>query len=491
LAGKVSDIERLWVSWKENPLKFVKEALNVTSVSQQQEAALEELRRLVFCKIKKSEDAKLNKEEERYASKIGISIMSGKGTGKDAWTSWVVAWFLCCFPNPKIACTAPTKHQLKDILWAEISKWLRGSEIKDFLVWQSDKVFWKESGGKEWFAVARTTNVKGSQEEQAATLAGFHEDYMCLIVDEASDVPNAVFSPLESTLTGKCNFAIVIFNPNHSSGYAIDTQFKDRAHWIPIRWNAEDSERVAKSSIEFKQKKYGRDSNYFRITVLGLPPLADPNVLIPWDWVMQCVDLEMEALDDDPEVFGLDVGGGGDPSILLRRKGPRVISLDEMNTHESEVLIGWVIRRVLDAEADLLMVDSIGIGWGVAGHLRTRLDRVKVTDVNVSESASDDERFAGLRDELWWSVRELFEARLISIPNDDVLIGELTTIKYVELPKIKVESKRDMKKRGLMSPNRADALCLTEYFSSSTRRALGGRAKQVRRGTPALSWKTI
>ena len=96
--------------------------------------------------------------------------------------------------------------------------------------------------------------------------------------------------------------------------------------------------------------------------------------------------------------------------------------------------------------------------------------RKTVIGVNVAEAASREDRFVRLRDELYWRVRERFESRRIRIPNDDELIGELSSIKWKPAgssDKVKVESKMEMKKRGLASPNRADALMLTEYFRDS------------------------
>src|SRR3989304_546021 len=463
---------------------------NISPSDQMQ--ALEEVAKLVNAKIKLSYGDKLTDAELEYTKKQGLSIMSGQGVGKDSFAAWLIIWFLCCFPYPKIPCTAPTGHQLKDVLWSEVNKWLRGSLVKDWLVWQSDKIFFKESGGKEWFAVARTTNPKASGEEQAETLAGFHEDYLMVVCDEASGIPEPVFKPLEGTLTGRCNFIVLIFNPTRSKGFAIDSQYKDRSSWVCLHWDGEQSEMVSKEHVERMEKKYGRDSNAFRIRINGLPPTADEDVLIPWDWVMGGGDRDIETTDQDPLVFGLDVGAGGDPSALLQRQGPKGHKLDTFDTVDSEKLTGWALGKIYDAEPSDVFIDIIGWGWGVAGNLKTRQHIAQVWDVNVSEAAAISDRFFRLRDELWWNVREKFELKSISIPNDDELIGELTTIKYAEdgNGKIKVESNKDLKKRGLSSPNKADALCLTEYFQGNILKSMNQhrkKNKKVERG----GWKTI
>ena len=83
------------------------------------------------------------------------TVRSGHGVGKTTVMAWTMLWFLTCFPNAKIPCTAPTEHQLKDILWAEVAKWLNNSPLKNVLEWTKERVFFK-GYDSTWFAVART-----------------------------------------------------------------------------------------------------------------------------------------------------------------------------------------------------------------------------------------------------------------------------------------------------------------------------------------------
>lgn len=482
--------------WARDSELFVREALGVDTISNQQVEACHELSLLINSKIKLADGEKMTEREKQYARKVGISIMSGQGTGKDAWTSWMILWFLSCFPWPKIGATAPTQHQLKDVLWSEIGKWMNRRRpdgtfafvLRDFFVLQSDRLHLKEAEGKRWFAVARTTNVKGSSDEQAETLAGLHEEFMMLVVDEASGVPDPVFRPFEGTMTQKCNFGIVIFNPTRSTGFAVGTHLKERERWICLRWNAEESELVTKDSIADKARKYGKDSNFYRIRVLGLPPTSEENILLPWDWVIDSVGRDLAPLDGDQLIFSIDVGAGGDDTALLRRVGPEIKPIEVSGIADSEQLTGWLLRRILDGEPRVVLIDPIGVGWGIAGNLRARW-KGEVLDVNVAEVASDNTRFSRLRDELWWRLREDFEHRTITIPDDPVLIAELTAIRYEPDRldgKIKVESKKDLKKR-IESPNRADSLMMTEYFNPHDMRRM---SKRIAAKRTTGSWRT-
>ena len=329
------------MNWARDPALFISEALKVQTLSTQQRAACEEIKKLVWAKVKNFEKRELTEEEAEYSRKIGISIMSGKGTGKDALTAMLIIWFLCCFPRPLIPCTAPTGHQLKDVLWSEISKWLTGRPddppiVRDWLTWQADKLFLSESKGREWYAIARTSNPRDSVESQEETLQGFHAPYMMVVIDEASGVSEPVYKPLESTMTGMCNFIMLIFNPTKSVGFAVDSHRKERHRWVCLQWNAEESELVNKESIRDKAEKYGVESNYYRVNVLGIPPIAGDDILIPYEWVTAAVDRDLEPLDDDPEVAGVDVGAGGDPTIYLRLRGPRILGIESINSASSE-----------------------------------------------------------------------------------------------------------------------------------------------------------
>jgi len=162
------------------------------------------------------------------------------------------------------------------------------------------------------------------------------------------------------------------------------------------------------------------------------------------------------------------------------------------------MLTNWIMRKVFEHDPLFTMVDTIGVGWAVEGALRARLRGTTTTviGVSVSEAASLDFKYFRLRDELAWRLREQFEHRIISIPNDPLLIGELTTLKYEEpMGKIKVESKRELARRGLKSPNRFDALCLAYYYDTAyTRRRKERMSRSWRneggRGDSS-SWKTL
>lgn len=477
--------------WQQDPKAWVRDIFgdNIraksrlqteTGLSRQQEQALDELGKLIRTKLKVARGEELTEKETAYSRKIGISIMSGAGTGKDFLASLIVLYFLFVFPNPKISCTANSSKQLRNVLWSEIAKVMSlalkvdqqapQSEtlLEHLFEWQSEKIFAKAKGGKRWFAEAVTISTNASAEAQAETLGGRHEDFMLFVVDEASGIPEPVFRPIEGTLTGTLNIVLMVFNPTRSMGFAVKSHKEDRARWICLRWNSEESEMVTKEHCQSLEERYGRDSNTYRIRVLGLPPLADSDALIPWDWLEDAKERELEPAPEDYIVKGWDFGAGGDKSVIATRKGGKVFPFKRASTKDSNQLVDWVYADFISSKANIGYGDVIGIGWGIMGSLRKLLGATKARSVDSRGKAQKEERFHNKRAENYWNLREAFENKLISIPDDADLINQLGATKYTEdTGKIKIIKKEAIKKElEGDSPDEADALA--ETYSNVT-----------------------
>jgi hypothetical protein len=451
----------------------------------QQLEACNHLVKLVIAKQRRHAGYKLTEEEEWYANKIGISIMSGKGSGKDFWCSEAIWWFLTCFEAPRILCTANTRKQLRDVLWSQLSMMHRGNPGDDATVplinipgnelfeIQADKIFLKEHKGKEHFALGRTVNINASGEEQAVSMMGHHAHNMMIVVDEASGISYKVFETIESTLTQPINFVIMVFNPTRRTGYAIDSHYRRgiKEKWIQLQWNTEESELVEDSQIESLANSYGRDSDYYRINVLGLPPISDEGAFIPWDWVMDAVDREVsDDNDDKPIILGVDVARyGKDKTVIVARQGTKVLTpILRYNSLDGNEVAGKIRYATSLFCADYVFIDTVGVGAAVWDNIKHDED-ARYEDFMSSYSADDKNKFTRLGDECGWRVRERFQNRTISIPQDEELIAEASSREYEtrDNGRIKLESKRSMRRRGLDSPNTFDALSMTFRYPDS------------------------
>jgi len=475
--------------WQESPLRFVEEALQVEPTDQQKDA-LKALGNIVKAKEKVWMGAKCSKEEKELAAKIGISIMSGKGTGKDAFLAWAILWFML-HKMAKIPVSGPSYDQVRDILWGEISKWTtrRGEEGKHCFFFandiaiKADKVYWKSEEeneeGKSTFARIRTAPLNASKEIQAKTLDGWHEDYLLIVVDEASAVPDSVFKAFDSTLTRPVNLVILAFNPSRNSGYAYDTHFgKTRHHWVLFQWDSRLSSLVSQEQIKLYEEKYGRDSPEFQINVCGLPPVDDEKAVIPYSRCEAALNRDIAVRDDDPIFLGVDPARlGEDRTGWIVRHGPVVLDMGEFCHTDAVACAQKVMEKMAEFEPDATYIEITGVGGPIYDFLIRNVPG-KVFPVDVATAAVENRKYGLLRDELWMKLARRFKNGLISLPSEHPLVrklmNELSCVRIKDddrKGRIKIENKKDLRKRGIPSPNIADALMITEHASEEAYRA--------------------
>jgi phage terminase large subunit len=488
----MSALENKIAQWKEDFYLAASEILGVISyedrhlhpnkkfLTLQQKNVLNDISKLITALRRKEAGLKLSKEENALCSKRGLSIKSGRGSGKTTVMAIVLILFLVLFKECLVPCIATKMDQVKNVLFREVSKWISHAEkngkygvlITESLTVQGEKILHNgaKNKGKEWYAMALSAG--GGADAPSESMGGLHNRFMLIIADEATGISNNFLETLDQTMTDTVNLMIMTYNPTRTSGFAYDSQFKDKQDWICHRFNCEESENVSKESIERVARKYGRDSNAYRISVLGLEPTGDVESVIPLEWVLKAVNRDIEPMDDDPVISCLDVARqGGDKSVIITRQGGLVFTdIREFSSQDTMELTGMASEFISDERPTMFGIDVIGLGYAVYDRLREIGHKPRA--VNVSESTSRIDRFERLRDELWWKAREAFESGTISIPDDEELIFELSNVKYkIESNgKIKIESKKEMKKRGVASPNKADALVLTFHFKDSNYR---------------------
>lgn len=506
---RIDPLSKVFHRWKWNCASFLKEALGFTP-SNHQEQGCGAIDALVKAKFKttrwkslteaekKTENAikkfKPTAAEKALADKRGISIASGHNTGKDCWLAGLLIWWEFCWPEgAKCLVTGPNMSTIRSVLWHEFRKQIRNSKfmgeqpgwLVPFFEIQQDRLIRKDTDLLS-YVEARTANVEGSADAQGEALAGRHEKYMILAVDEASGVPDGVFKPIEGAMAGRVNFAILIGNMTRNTGYFYDTHFKHKEFWVTQRWDSEESNLDSISGgatdiaglVSFYERKYGRDSNAFRVRIKGLPPTSDADAFIPRDWILRAIGRDLKCGEMTPMSFGVDVAYSGvDTSAIIRRQGPKVYEPLEFHGVDNMALVGWVVREFSVHKPEHIFVDTIGIGHGVWSRLREM--NYPVHAVVVSEKAHED-RLGNKRNELWNKVRDAFEGGAISLPEckcselgadkrhgmcvNCQLVEELAAQKCHPPDSggvIRVWSKAEMKSKGYESPNLADALCLT------------------------------
>ena len=398
-------------------------------------------------------------------------VPAGRGVGKTACIAWICLWWIYVHPTAKIIVNSVKKEQLADNLWPEIRRWLYGSCLERDYCWEKTKVYVK--GREETnFCVART----GADIE---ALQGYHDDYLLVVVEEASAIDDESFDALLGSLTGRFGHnSIAMFgNPRRMAG-PFAKNIKEPGgrftvtHIPCIDLDNNQHPRVSEGFLTYMEDRYGKDSNQYRVYVLGLLPTADDESIIPEEWVQQATQWPEDKLPHPDATYrvkwGVDVAAGGaDESVITKRQGPLLLEpplrRHSLNTMQN---VAWIEDEFSKTRREnrpvAIYIDCIGVGAGVSERLAEL--GLPVVGVAVSRVPAVRERFRRLRDELWWRMRLWFESRAVCIPDDQILIDELIAPHYSEANgKIEVESKDKMRKRlpKIGSPDSADSLLLT------------------------------
>jgi hypothetical protein len=236
--------------------------------------------------------------------------------------------------------------------------------------------------------------------------------------------------------------------------------------------------------VEEKAREWGTENPLYRSKVLGEFSEDSEWQVVRTSDVAACRigrDEPHPAADLLPVELGVDVGGGGDETVIRERRG-RVAGREwRARTDRPEKIAPLVLHAIRESGATAVKIDSIGVGFGVIGELRNKgLRGVQIIAVNVAEKASRPDKFMNLRAELWWEVgRGLSERKgwdLSAMENADTTVAQLVEPQWDTDPqgRIRVEKKEEIIKRLGRSPDNADALLLAYYAGARPRiRTLG------------------
>lgn len=432
---------------------------------------------------------------ESVAKNQMTSVRSGHGIGKSAVESWLVLWFLCTRPYPKIPCTAPTDHQLKDILWAEIAKWIRQSRtLENVIVWTQERVYLK-GHAKEWFAVARTATKPDA-------LQGFHAEHILYIIDEASGVDDDRFEPVLGSLSTPGAKLLMCGNPTRLTGFFHDSHTKNRAQYSTFHIDGRKSRRVSQDFINTIIEMYGENSDVFRVRVSGDFPKALPDSFIPMEWCERQSEADRPAREPSRIDIGVDVARFGDDSSVIAPVRDKTLQDEPDIYHHNDTMeiAGYTIAAIrqyasIETVREIYVkIDCDGLGVGVYDRLREQREEIQnsINDkrreaaeqndtdpvpflLEVYEchfggeggtvSPDDPVEYANSTGVMWGTVREALRKQTLVLWRDDRQITQLSNRRYSinSAGRIELERKEAMKKRGIQSPDIADALALAMY----------------------------
>lgn len=418
---------------KNNPIWFVEKVLN-NPLWEKQKEILEAVRD--------------NKE---------VVVKSCHASGKSYVAGRIVVWWLMAYKNSVVVTTAPTFRQVKEVLWREI----KGAVIRKGIFPERSILDTKIDLAENWFAIGLSTDKPGQ-------FQGFHSPHLLVLIDEASDIK----ADIEEAIDGLTPERVVrLGNPLINQGVFANS-FK-RENVCKMTISAFDTPNIieqkiiipgliTQGDIDTIRIKYGEDSDVYRVRVLGEFPLQDSESLIGVDDISKAIERDIDVKSQFEKKMGVDVARfGDDRTCLIIRQMEKVIRKNVFSSLDTMEITGHVLRIAKEEHIlpENINIDVIGIGAGVVDRLREQ--GWQVNGVNVGTSPEDKEHYLNLRAELYADkVKEWIKDADLTKDDDWY---ELSNIKYKFNSKgqLQIESKDDMKKRGLSSPDVADALMLT------------------------------
>jgi hypothetical protein len=406
-----------------------------------------------------------------------ISVRSGHGCGKSATVSWLLLWYLYCHYLAQVNCTAPGQSQMYDVLWKEVSIWLnrmpRG--VQSRFEWQAQYIRIKDHP-EAWFARART-----ARKDSPEALAGMHGEYILALVDEASGVDDAIFNTMEGSLTDHKPTIIMISNPTRLIGYFYESQKgKDVKNWQVLRFSSEESPLVDWDYVSRIVEKHGKESDEYRIRVLGEFPredMVDQQGYVPLLSRKDIIQIPVSDIEDgSPFVgrlrLGLDPAGEGknNTSWVARDAFRAKIVLREEISNAKKIAQRTVgLCERLGIAAEDVSVDMFGIGADVVRELYLFGFYVKGVMVgDPCDDSEDQERFLNKRACYYFRARKWIKSGG-ELESHSAWEDQLTSVRYRRSSgrqRIQIMPKKEARKKGYHSPDDADALSLT--FSDDT-----------------------
>lgn len=396
-----------------------------------------------------------------------VSVRSGHSTGKTYNIARVGLWFLYAFPPAIVINTAPTTRQVKYQYW----KYFRQAHKNAKHPLGGDLLQTELKIDENWYALGFSTKA---QDGEAASdyFQGFHGENMLVIVDEASGMHEKVFEAIDGCIaSGMTVRLIYIGNPTRTEGRFHESFTDPDFHKIRIAStdtpNYKAGETVipglaTKDWVERMARKYGEDSDVYRVRVLGEPPSKSTDTWIPVSYISDAIGADRQR-DGHDEYVGVDPARYGDDSTaIIYRKGNYARVLKKIHKQDTMQIAGEVARLLrVDYPNARARIDIIGIGAGVFDRLREQQDIAdRVEGVNAAAKAVDSAEYYQLRDEGWGLAKEWLKHAILEDHEDWYQFGK-PKYKIQSNGSIKIESKEDMKKRGVSSPDVADALILT------------------------------
>ena len=472
IAHHVGELAR----YRNDPVAFAEEVLNLTGDKYYLDKWQKDLLEVTADVYRYQNDLPtyLN-----HSGKSMITVRAMHGPGKTFTVATIMHWFNRCFRG-RIICTAPKQEQLKTRLWPSFRK-INARATPDYsanIKVDTLKITW--FGDEDWCALAETAS-------QPENLAGYHDDYMLFIVDEASGMPEEMFPVIEGAISsGVLVILLLIGNPTKNQGtfHASHNIPKVSKHFYQIHVDLAKTTRVSKEWVQRMVDKYGRDSPVVKVRCYGEFADGDEAQLIPYAWLTDAYGRETVGAGNIPRLrVSVDVADGGANFTVLTAAvmlGDSVNVIEQQQhsfpSSESPILAAKAAVDLFNKHdgrkaIDDFVVDSLGVGAGTAGYMMEMGH--SVVTYKGGESSDNPKMWRNRRTQSYIVMRDAHRDGHISYAEDFVEDWDDFTAQMCSVHTLpgterveELETKKAMMARGIESPDRADSIAM--LFATQT-----------------------
>ena len=419
-----------------------------------------------------------------------VSVVGANGSGKDWAAARAVLWWLATRPRTIAVVTGPTRRQVEQIVWRELRAAYKASRVP----------LGGRLSGSQW-NIADDRYAIGFSTNKADNLQGFHSPELLVVVTEAHAMPQDQMEALKRLYPARM---LLTGNAFSRDGEFFDSHHTKRHIYAGVTVSVYDTPNFTgenggapgmptEEDVEERKLDWGEDHPLYQGSILArFPDMLDDSLLSRS--AIEAAVARWEGDDSAPEHphplgetdsppqplgegnavhrvgegcvdegyrLGVDVARfGSDKTALCVRRGWSVEYLRSFSRIDTMRTAGEAAALVDEDGGDVVVADEGGLGAGVVDRLREL--RAPVYGVQFGGKARQPGRFANMRAELFWELRRLFNDNLIAIPPDEELISQLLGLRYdvTSAGQVKMESKSSLRRRGLRSPDKADALAL-------------------------------
>ena len=395
---------------------------------------------------------------------IRMAISSGHGIGKSVLGAWLVHWVLSTRVRCRGTVTANTNDQLEKKTWAAVREWHSYLINADWFESNANIMF-RKNYRTSWFVAPASC-----AEENSEAFAGQHakDSTSLYLFDEASAVPDKIWNVAYGGLTDGEPMFVALGNPTRNTGEFHRVCFgSGRERWTSMVIDSRESKFSNKALIEEWATDYGEDSDFFKVRVRGLPPNADEHQYIDEGRVRLAQTNAPYVIQDEPLIAGVDVSGGGAAlTVCMFRRGfdarslkPIILTGEQTVADERQLVVDQLARALNEQPIKAMFVDA-AFGAPVVVRLK-QMGFSNVHEVNFG-GLSADPLCENARAAMWKAMKEALPKLAID-QHDHRLATDLKGPGFHlnRKNKLVLESKDSMQKRGVASPDRADALALT------------------------------